>query len=102
MTEEGGFTAVCAVDPDDPTASENIETLTIQVYPTQVSDYVHVDVLPAKSRLVLFDLAGRQVKQVAPCEGDVDFYMGDQPSGIYLLYILAGEEQKKTVKLIKK
>ncbi|WP_279134511.1 InlB B-repeat-containing protein [Parabacteroides johnsonii] len=89
-------------DPDDPTANENMETLTIQVYPTQVSDYVHVDVLPAKSRLVLFDLAGRQVKQVAPCEGDVDFYMGDQPSGIYLLYILAGEEQKKTVKLIKK
>ncbi|WP_455626833.1 Ig-like domain-containing protein [Parabacteroides johnsonii] len=115
-TEEGGFTAVCAVtvikksnpdnpdggDPDDPTANENMETLTIQVYPTQVSDYVHVGVLPAKSRLALFDLAGRQVKQVAPCEGDVDFYMGDQPSGIYLLYILVGEEQKKTVKLIKK
>lgn len=123
-TEEGGFTAVCAVtvtkksnpdnpggedpdnpdsgDPDDPTANENMETLVIQVYPTQVSDYVHVGVLPAKSRLALFDLAGRQVKQVSPCEGDVDFYMGDQPSGIYLLYILAGEEQKKTVKLIKK
>lgn len=89
-------------DPDDPTANENVETLVIQVYPTQVADFVHVGVLPAKSRLILFDLKGKQVKQVSSCEGDVDLFMGDQPSGFYLLHILAGEEQKKTVKLIKK
>lgn len=89
-------------DPDDPTANGNVETLVIQVYPTRVADYVHVGVLPAKSRLVLFDFTGKQVKQVSSCEGDVDLFMGDQPSGFYLLHILAGEEQKKTVKLIKK
>ena len=89
-------------DPDDPTANENVEMLVIQVYPTQVADYVHVGVLPAKSCLILFDFTGKQVKQVSSCEGDVDLFMGDQPSGFYLLHILAGEEQKKTVKLIKK
>ncbi len=89
-------------DPDAPTANENVETLVIQVYPTRVADYVHVGVLPAKSRLVLFDFTGKQVKRVSSCEGDVDLFMGDQPSGFYLLHILAGEEQKKTVKLIKK
>lgn len=89
-------------DPDDPTANENVETLVIQVYPTRVADYVHVGVLPAKSRLVLFDFTGKQVKRVSSCEGDVDLFMGDQPSGFYLLHILAGEELKKTVKLIKK
>ena len=61
-----------------------------------------VGVLPAKSCLILFDFTGKQVKQVSSCEGDVDLFMGDQPSGFYLLHILAGEEQKKTVKLIKK
>ena len=74
----------------------------VQVYPTQVADYVHVGVLPAKSRLILFDFTGKQVKQVSSCEGNVDLFMGDQPSGFYLLHILAGDEQKKTVKLIKK
>lgn len=124
-TEDGDFAAVCIVtvtgnggnpdnpggedpdnpdggDPDDPTANENVEMLVIQVYPTQVADYVHVGVLPAKSCLILFDFTGKQVKQVSSCEGDVDLFMGDQPSGFYLLHILAGEEQKKTVKLIKK
>ena len=89
-------------DPDDPTANENVETIIVQVYPTQVADYVHVGVLPAKSRLILFDFTGKQVKQVSSCEGNVDLFMGDQPSGFYLLHILAGDEQKKTVKLIKK
>lgn len=89
-------------DPDNPTANENMETLVIQVYPTKVTDYVHVGELPVKSRLILFNLAGKQVKQVASCEGDIDLFMGDQPSGVYFLYILAGEERRQTVKLIKK
>lgn len=89
-------------NPDDPTANENMETLVIQVYPTRVTDYVHVGVLPAKSRLILFNLAGKQVKQMASCEGNIDLFMGDQPSGFYLLYIFAGEERRQTVKLIKK
>lgn len=89
-------------DPNNPTAIEDVETLVIKVYPTRVTDYVHVGVLPAKSRLILFTLSGMQVKQVLSCEGDIDLYMGDQPAGVYVLYILAGEEQKQTVKLIKK
>lgn len=89
-------------DPDDPTANENVEKFVIQVYPTLVADYVHVGALPAKSRLVLFDFAGKLVKQIPSCEGEVDLFMGNQPRGFYLLLILAGEEQKKTVKLIKK
>ena len=74
----------------------------IQVYPTRVTDYVHVGTLPVKSRLILFNLAGKQVRRMDACEGVTDLFMGDQPSGIYLLYILAGEEQMQTVKLIKK
>lgn len=89
-------------DPDEPTANEKVETLVIQVYPTLVTDYVHVDGLPAKSRLALFDLAGRLVRKFDSCEGDVDVFMGDQASGIYLLYVWSGEEHKQTVKLIKK
>lgn len=72
-SEDGGFVATCTItvtesggtdnpgnpggedpddpdnpggeDPDKPTANGNVETLVIQVYPTQVSDYVHVGVL---------------------------------------------------------
>ena len=89
-------------DPNNPTEIGNVETLVIKVYPTRVEDYVHVGTLPAKSRLILFTLSGMQVKHIPSCEGDVEMYMGDQPAGIYLLYILAGEEQKRTIKLIKK
>lgn len=89
-------------DPDDPTANEEMEKIVIQVYPTRVTDYVHVGILPAKSRLILFNVVGKMVKQVAACEGDVDIYLGDQPSGIYLLHILGGERHRQTVKLIKK
>lgn len=89
-------------DSDDPTADEEIEKIVIQVYPTRVTDYVHVGTLPVKSRLILFNLAGKQVRRMDACEGVTDLFMGDQPSGIYLLYILAGEEQMQTVKLIKK
>ena len=76
--------------------------LGIQVYLTLVAYYVHVGVLTAKSCLILFDFTGKQVKQVSSCEGNVDLFMGDQSSGFYLLHILTGDEQKKTVKLIKK
>ena len=89
-------------ESDDPTADEEIEKIVIQVYPTRVTDYVHVGTLPVKSRLILFNLAGKQVRRMDACEGVTDLFMGDQPSGIYLLYILAGEEQMQTVKLIKK
>ena len=89
-------------DPNNPPEIGNVETLVIKVYPTRVEDYVHVGTLPAKSRLILFTLSGMQVKHIPSCEGDVEMYMGDQPAGIYLLYILAGEEQKRTIKLIKK
>lgn len=89
-------------DSDDPTADEEIEKIVIQVYPTRVTDYVHVGTLPVKSRLILFNLAGKQVRRMDACEGVTDLFMGDQPSGIYLLYILVGEEQMQTVKLIKK
>lgn len=89
-------------DPDDPTANEEMEKIVIQVYPTRVTDYVHVGILPAKSRLILFNVVGKMVKQVAACEGDVDIYLGDQPSGIYLLHIWGGEKHRQTVKLIKK
>lgn len=129
QTEDGSFTAICTItvtandnpdptpdptpdpdptptpDPDDPnkpTANESMESMVIQVYPTRVTDYVHVGILPAKTRLILFNVVGKMVKQVAACEGDVDMYMGDQPSGIYLLHIWGGERHRQTVKLIKK
>lgn len=89
-------------DPDDPTANESLKSLVIQVYPTVVKDYVHVDNLPVKSRLLLFNFYGQIVKEVPSCKDNFDLYVGNQPSGIYLLYILTEGNQKQTVKLIKK
>lgn len=129
-TEDGDFTATCVVtvtkdngsnpdspddpdnsddpdpdvpdNPDDPTDNESVKTMSIQVYPTQVVDYVHVGVLPAKSHLILFNIAGKPVRQMLSCEGNVDLFMGDQPAGFYLLYIIMGEKEKQVVKLIKR
>lgn len=129
-TEDGDFTATCVVtvtkdngsnpdspddpdnsddpdpdvpdNPDDPTDNESVKTMSIQVYPTQVVDYVHVGVLPAKSHLILFSIAGKPVRQMLSCEGNVDLFMGDQPAGFYLLYIIMGEKEKQVVKLIKR
>ena len=129
-TEDGDFTATCVVtvtkdndsnpdspddpdnpvdpdpdvpdNPDDPTDNESVKTMSIQVYPTQVVDYVHVGVLPAKSHLILFNIAGKPVRQMLSCEGNVDLFMGDQPAGFYLLYIITGEKEKQVVKLIKR
>lgn len=129
-TEDGDFTATCVVTvtkdngsnpdspddpdnsddpdpdvpdiPDDPTDNESVKTMSIQVYPTQVVDYVHVGVLPAKSHLILFSIAGKPVRQMLSCEGNVDLFMGDQPAGFYLLYIIMGEKEKQVVKLIKR
>lgn len=129
-TEDGDFTATCVVtvtkdngsnpdspddpdnsddpdpdvpdNPDDPTDNESVKTMSIQVYPTQVVDYVHVGVLPTKSHLILFNIAGKPVRQMLSCEGNVDLFMGDQPAGFYLLYIIMGEKEKQVVKLIKR
>ena len=129
-TEDGDFTATCVVtvtkdngsnpdspddpdnsddpdpdvpdNPDDPTDNESVKTMSIQVYPTQVVDYVHVGVLPAKSHLILFNIAGKPVRHMLSCEGNVDLFMGDQPAGFYLLYIIMGEKEKQVVKLIKR
>lgn len=129
-TEDGDFTATCVVtvtkdngsnpdspddpdnsddpdpdvpdNPDDPTDNESVKTMSIQVYPTQVVDYVHVGVLPAKSHLILFNIAGKPVRPMLSCEGNVDLFMGDQPAGFYLLYIIMGEKEKQVVKLIKR
>ena len=95
-TEDGDFTATCVV-----TVTKD-NTMSIQVYPTQVVDYVHVGVLPAKSHLILFNIAGKPVRQMLSCEGNVDLFMGDQPAGFYLLYIIMGEKEKQVVKLIKR
>lgn len=89
-------------DPDDPTANESLESLVIQVYPTLVKDYVHIDNLPAKSRLLLFNIYGQIVKEVPSCKDNFDLYVGNQPSGIYLLHIVTEDSRKQTVKLIKK
>ena len=86
----------------DPTDNESVKTMSIQVYPTQVVDYVHVGVLPAKSHLILFNIAGKPVRQMLSCEGNVDLFMRDQPAGFYLLYIIMGEKEKQVVKLIKR
>ena len=129
-TEDGDFTATCVVtvtkdngsnpdspddpdnsddpdpdvpdNPDDPTDNESVKTMSIQVYPTQVVYYVHVRVVPAKSHLILFNIAGKPVRQMLSCEGNVDLFMGDQPAGFYLLYIIMGEKEKQVVKLIKR
>ena len=121
-TEDGDFTATCVVtvtkdngsnpdspddpdnsddpdpdvpdNPDDPTDNESVKTMSIQVYPTQVVDYVHVGVLPAKSHLILFNIAGKPVRQMLSCEGNVDLFMRDQPAGFYLLYIITSVRRK--------
>lgn len=81
--------------PGDP------EKVDVQVYPNPATDYISVTNVEAVSRIMVFNLVGRQMKAFDSAEGD-KFFVGDLPRGMYLVQLLGNKEQILTTQRVNK
>ena len=73
----------------------------IRVYPNPAINYIHITDNKIVSKLAVFDLIGKKVKNFSYDEGN-KFYVGDLRKGIYLVQLLDENNKVLTTKRISK
>lgn len=73
----------------------------VQVFPNPASDYISVSNGDAVSKIMVFNLVGRQMKAFDAADGD-KFFVGDLPRGMYLVQLLGNKEQILTTQRVNK
>ena len=94
-TNDGGFTATCALTVNEiPTAIEDVEAKPV-VYPTIVRDKFHVNVSKPQA-VYLIDINGRVLRVIQARAGETTVWMNGVGTGVYLVRL-----DGRTVRIIK-
>ncbi|MEZ4985062.1 MAG: T9SS type A sorting domain-containing protein [Saprospiraceae bacterium] len=79
--QKGGFDDIIAVVAD------------IQIYPNPAVDYIQVTDNSEVRKVVLYNLAGRSVKNFTYQAGE-RYFIGDLPKGMYLVQLLGAQDKR--------
>ena len=98
---------VAPAPPEAPPAvyTEELKEFALKIYPNPTEGLLNVEIrnLPkdTKAAVWLYDMSGKLIKSYKEVSDFVQINISNQPSGIYLLKIIAGESQTEW-KIIKK
>jgi hypothetical protein len=84
------------------TVAEADRGTVIEVFPNPTTSYISLTEVQGVQKVVVFNLAGRQMKSFDDIAPDKKFYVGDLPRGIYLVRILGDKNKVLTTKKISK
>ena len=74
----------------------------IEVFPNPTTTHISLTDVQGVQKVVVFNLAGRQMKAFDDIAPDKKFYVGDLPRGIYLVRIMSDKNKVLTTKKISK
>lgn len=74
----------------------------IEVYPNPTTSHIGLTDVQGVQKVMIFNLAGRQMKIFEDIAPDKKFYVGDLPRGIYLVRIMGEKSKTLTTKRISK
>ena len=79
-------------------------SLSLSVYPNPTTDLIKLKVndftLP-RMAYQLFDLTGKLIESQIIVEQEIEIFMGNLPSGIYILRVLDGRSELKSFRIVK-
>ena len=84
------------------TVAEADRGTVIEVFPNPTTSYISLTEVQGVQKVVVFNLAGRQMKSFDDIAPDKKLYVGDLPRGIYLVRILGDKNKVLTTKKISK
>ena len=84
------------------TVAEADRGTVIEVFPNPTTSYISLTEVQGVQKVVVFNLAGRQMKSFDDIAPVKKFYVGDLPRGIYLVRILGDKNKVLTTKKISK
>lgn len=84
------------------TVAEADRGVIIEVYPNPTTSHIGLTDVQGVQKVMIFNLAGRQMKIFDDIAPDKKFYVGDLPRGIYLVRITGEKDKVITTKRISK
>ncbi len=78
------------------------EEINVRIYPNPATSYIGLDNGRTVKHLVIYNVVGRRVKDFEVNRSDAQYYVGDLPSGMYLVQLLGENQQVLTTKRLNK
>ena len=94
-------TAEYTFNTESTTSVENLEHRNLIIYPNPVQDYFQLSHYDGVDELEIYNLALRKLKSEAVYQ-DRRFYINELNNGFYIVRLLKGGQEIKTVRLVKK
>jgi len=82
-------------------AVDDVTTLDFEYFPNPATDVVTINGKNAIDRVVVYDIAGRQLSDTATTTNTVKVYLQGYTAGTYLIKVFSGS-QSKNITLVKK
>lgn len=97
---QGGASFVSDADQVQITM-QSTDTPNIKIYPNPATDYIELSENSKVTRIVVFNLVGREMKRFNAFNGQ-KYYVGDLDRGLYLVQLLDKENQTITTQRVSK
>ena len=81
---------------------EKQEEINVRIFPNPATSYIGLDNGRTVKHLVIFNMVGRRVKDFEVFRTDAQYYVGDLPSGMYLVQLLGENQQVLSTKRLNK
>lgn len=69
------------------TSVKKIATIPFNIYPNPASDFINVECGEIMHEITLYNTAGQQMRQITPCDSEVQISVSGLPRGLYLLEV---------------
>ncbi|GJM33819.1 MAG: hypothetical protein DHS20C18_28200 [Saprospiraceae bacterium] len=93
-----------AIDPDLPiqVGTKVVEDgLSINIFPNPVADFLHIEQLPAKSRIIIYTSQGREILNTFVEPSGLEVMVTHWPVGVYSLKVVNKNNQSTTYQFVK-